>query len=148
MKRRLLLVCCLAGLALVPALAQSARFMDGLVASPAINAGQAAYLVAVSAELAGEDATPQECLDLIERNNWGGPTKAADAAITLADFSLWLCKAYKVKGGFLYQWFPGPRYAFRELAFAGVMPYDAAPDMACSGPESMRILNKMMERKQ
>ncbi|HTP57693.1 MAG TPA: hypothetical protein VMM82_02180, partial [Spirochaetia bacterium] len=69
---------------------------------------------------------------------------AANAPVSLGDYSYLLMKAFNVTGGIFYSLFPSPRYACRELGFLRVIPSDARPLRSVSGEEAVRILSNMI----
>jgi len=125
--------------------AQTSAFMDQMMVSKSVNWGQAAYLVLVASDNLAEDATEQRSLDLLKELKWADAGIDAEKPIALNQFSFLLMKAFGIPGGMLYTFFPGPRYAFKELTFKYILSSDEDPDQTIDGPEGIRILGKVMD---
>jgi hypothetical protein len=48
----------------------------------------------------------------------------------------------------MYRIVPGPRYAAREMEYAGVIQGPAIPGMALSGNEALRMLERVLHSKE
>jgi hypothetical protein len=53
-------------------------------------------------------------------------------------------KAFNIKGGFMYSLFPGPRYAYRELAYRKIITGRSYSTTRVSGERLLRILNRAL----
>ena len=72
--------------------------------------------------------------------------KSADDSVTIGEFSYLLMAAAGRSGGLMYRFFPGPRYAARELAFHGVIQGNAYPNVSLSGERAIRIIERFLAR--
>lgn len=128
----------------MPLAAQSNQLLDQLLDEPQAHFGDVAYMTLVAAKLLPDTVTPEQALQTLEQQGWKITILAADAPISLGDYSYMLMKAFKLSGGILYSLFPGPRYACRELGFRKIIPSDARPLRNVSGEEAVRILGNTM----
>jgi hypothetical protein len=131
-------------LAVIPLGAQSNQILDQLLQQPQARFGDVVYLTLAAAKIVADTATPDQAIQTLQQQNWKAAILAADAPISLGDYSYLLMKAFNVKGGIFYSLFPGPRYACRELGFLKVIPSDARPLRYVSGEEVVRILGNML----
>jgi hypothetical protein len=73
------------------------------------------------------------------------PKKAESGdGITLGGVSLLIMKTFDIKGGLMYRFFPGPRYAYREMTSQGFIEGRAYPGLKVSGERFLRILGKAL----
>ncbi len=128
----------------LPLAAQSNQLLDQLLNESEAHFGEVTYMTLVAAKLLPDTATPEDALQTLKQQGWNITILAADAPISLGDYSYMLMKAFKLSGGILYSLFPGPRYACRELGFLKIIPSDARPLRHLSGQEAVRILNNTM----
>lgn len=56
-------------------------------------------------------------------------------------------KAFGINGGLMYSIFPGPRYAFRELVYKGIITRNTNPGGRLSGTNALRIIRIAAEMK-
>jgi outer membrane protein OmpA-like peptidoglycan-associated protein len=54
-------------------------------------------------------------------------------------------KALNIKGGFMYTFFPGPRYAYRELEYRKIITGRAYSTMTVSGERLLRTLSRALD---
>lgn len=146
MKRTIVLLFALAAAGLC-AFAQSNEFVDSLLESEEVTMGQAAYLVLVASDNLGEDADEARAFELLETFGWAPKGASAGASIRLKDYSYLLMRAFGLKGGLLYAVFPGPRYAYRQLAANLVIQGRSDPDMSLSGSMAVRMLGRVFDVK-
>ena len=135
---------CFAAFAIMRLSAQSNELLDQLLQESQASFGDVVYLTLAAAKIVPETATPDQAIQTLQQQNWKAAILAADAPISLGDYSYLLMKAFNVKGGIFYSLFPGPRYACRELGFLKVIPSDARPLRNVSGEEAVRILSNML----
>lgn len=145
--RRCVCLAGLLGLALVAATAQSSEFMDALLASDSVSVGQASYLVLVASDNIGEDADNARAFELLVSLGWAPKGSTSEQGITLAQYSYLLMKAFGLKGGLMYSMFPGPRYAYRELASRMVIQGRSDPSDALDGGLAVRMLGRVFDIK-
>lgn len=132
-------------LGLVPLAAQKAESMDAIIETPALGVSSAAYLVLVASGRLPEDATLPQALVALNDQGWLERRQLGDEPITASEFAYLLTKAYNLEGGVLATWFPGPRYAYRDLQFRGLIAGKGDPDADLPGVDALRILGKVMD---
>jgi len=146
MKRMIIFLLAAAALGLGAA-AQSNEFVDGLLDSDSVTVGQAAYLVLVASDNLGEDADEARAFELLETFGWAPKGASSATPIQLKDYSYLLMRAFGLKGGLLYAIFPGPRYAYRQLASNLVIQGRSDPNMSLSGSMAVRMLGRVFDVK-
>jgi hypothetical protein len=145
MKRTGLLL--LALLWVLPLFAQSNDFIDNVIGGQAITGAQAAYIILVASENLSDDADDSRAFEMVEQLGWVPPGLTATSTINYGEFSYILMHAFGVKGGFMYQLFPTPRYAYRELRFQVVLQGATDPLMPVSGAGAMRMIGRIFDVK-
>jgi hypothetical protein len=113
--------------------------MDGLLAQGALTWSNAAWLVGRSTGTLPEGTTPAQATP---------KGRSAQAPIALQDFSELLVSSFHIPTGVLYGFFPGPRYAFRELIFRKILPSALPPDDSLTGEEALRYLQATQDWKE
>lgn len=121
--------------------------IDGILAQKSITFGNAAWLVGRSIGTFDESIAPEQAAAKAVAAGWGSQSLGAADPLDLKAFSQVLVQAFHVPGGLLYSWFPGPRYALRELVFRKIIPSTLAPDQPLSGEEAMRYLQATQDWK-
>jgi hypothetical protein len=53
-------------------------------------------------------------------------------------------KAFNIKGGMMYTFFPGPRYAFRTMVSRSFIQSPADPGLQVSGEQFLIILDDVL----
>jgi len=149
--RRLALLLCLSlAAAARPAAAQEAARALSLCDKPTLSLPEAAWLALGSASLLPEGAGPAEALAKLRELGWIGRASREDVQsfpTTVGEFAFLAMKARGLRGGIAYALFPGPRYAFRELAYLGALPPAAESGQAIGGTLALRTLSKLDELK-
>ena len=56
-----------------------------------------------AAGLAPEDASPEQALAVLERQEWGIKVRGAGDPVNLGEYSFMLMKAFDLKGGLMYR---------------------------------------------
>ena len=140
--RRLKLFLIIAGLFFVfPVLisAQTAAELEALLETPAVSYDQAARFVLLSGNPAFEGNAYEQAV----ANGWL-KNSAPDSPVTLGNFSFLIMKTFDMKGGMMYSFFPGPRYAFRSMVSRSYIQGAADPSMTISGEQFLLILGKVL----
>jgi len=65
----------------------------------------------------------------------------ADQPVTNGTLAYMLCRALNIKGGIMMHLLPGPRYAYREAEYHGLMPKGSAWE-PLTGPEVVGIMGR------
>jgi hypothetical protein len=121
--------------------------IDSLLAQKAISWQNAAWLVGRATQLLDDNATPADAVEKAVAEGWGPASRTPDAPLDLKSYSYTLVKALAIPHGLLFQLFPGPRYALRELVFRKIVPVTLPPDKPVSGEEAMRYLQAAQDWK-
>ncbi len=148
MKKQLLTVL-IPVLLCVPALTgtvfgQSAESMDEILETEQISFGEASYLLLVAQEELEEDADFTVAADRMAELMPSMSGRAPDSGLSLGEFSYLIMENYGRSGGLMYGFFPGPRYAARQLVFDEVILGDAYPRSPLSGERALRILERFL----
>ncbi len=128
-------------LAFLPLCGQSSQFMDRLSSPSALSCEDAAYLVLSASGGSESTLALDKALSLAQEKKWLSAKASAERPISLAAFSHLAMSAFGLSGGLMYSLAPGPRYAFRELVYRGVVVGRHDPDEKLDGPSALRILN-------
>ncbi len=128
--------------------AQSNLIIDDLLGEEKATFGKTAYLALAAAGIIPEEATLEDAIYVLEKQEWRIDLKEPEDPITLGEFSFLLMKAFNIQGGLMYSIIPGPRYACRELAYLKIIPGNTSPYRAPSGEEVVRILGRLLEWKE
>jgi hypothetical protein len=132
----------LAALSVSLAHPQTAAFMDALLDSPAVTFNQAAAFVLAAAGAAPDNVSPEEAFARVRP--WLSRWAAADAPIAMGELSYLFMRAFNLRGGFMYMIFPGPRYAYRALAYYRLLPGSADPGRMVTGEELLYIGSRVL----
>ena len=127
--------------------AQSNDFIDSVIADEGITISQAAYLVMVASDNLGDDVDAARAFDLLKQLSWVPEGMKPDDTVTYAQFSYILMKAFSIKSGFMFELFPSPRYAYRELIHQVVIQGATDPDLVVSGTGAMHMLSRIFDVK-
>jgi outer membrane protein OmpA-like peptidoglycan-associated protein len=136
--------------------AQTAEEIDALLENREVSYAQAVAFVLAAAELVQGDLQPETAFTLAAEKGWlpkkvSAGTGSRDAPIKLNELSFLVMKSFGLKGSFLYSLFPGPRYAYRELAYLQMLPEPGDPAMKVSGLHLMytveQVLNHIEDEK-
>jgi outer membrane protein OmpA-like peptidoglycan-associated protein len=120
--------------------AQTARELDLLLETRQISFSQASRFVLVVARVLNEE-TAGTAYTLARERGWLPKRAAPDNPIRLGELCHLIMRAFEMKGSFLYAIFPGPRYAFRELDYLGLIPGQRDPSVRVSGERFLHILS-------
>ena len=128
--------------------AQSNKVLDRILEEEQLTYGSAAYLLLVATGGAKEEVSPQQAVSLAEQE--GFALEGLDSAdpLNLGQYSFMLMRAFQLHGGIMYRILPGPRYAAREMEYAGVIQGPAIPGMALSGNEGLRMLERVLHQRE
>jgi hypothetical protein len=120
--------------------AQTAAEIDLLLEADAASFGQAARFVLNAANLIDPDSAAG-AFALARQKGWLPEEALEHSPITTGELAFLIMNAFGIKGSFLYRLFPGPRYAFRELDYRGLLPGRRDPALQVSGESLLRILS-------
>ena len=121
--------------------AQIAGDMDSALDARQLCWAQAARFVLPAASLAEPEITPAQAFSQARDAGLVLGKARAETPITLAGLSFLLMQSFKTPGGLMYQLFPGPRYAYRELLYRRWFPEQSDPGQRVSGDLFFFLLN-------
>jgi hypothetical protein len=120
-----------------PACAQTAERLDALLNTERVSFAQAASLILPAAGLLAPEAGETEAF--AAAGAWFPNRAEQDDPITMGELSYLVMESFHLTGGFMYALFPGPRYAYRALAWQRLLPPNPDPRRFLSGEELLHI---------
>ncbi len=148
MRKRCILLLFLVAAVATTVLPQSNALVDRLLRQDIALFGETCYLILTAGGLVSESATVDECLAILSEQRWGLKEKQNDDLVTIGELSYLIMRSLDVSGGLMYSLFPSPRYAFKELAFRGLITEGTGPYRSVSGNEVVHTLGNVMEWKE
>jgi outer membrane protein OmpA-like peptidoglycan-associated protein len=115
--------------------------MDILLETEAVSFGQAARFVLITTDWIDPASAAGAAYALAREKGWLPEKSLEQSPIRTGELSFLIMNAFDMKGSFLYSLFPGPRYAFRELDYLGLLPGRRDPALPVSGEGLLRILD-------
>lgn len=122
--------------------------IDTILGQEAITWAQAAWLVGRATGAFDEGVTPEEAAERAAKSGWADTSLREGRRLELQSLSHLLVEALEIPGGFLYSWFPGPRYALRELVYRKIIPGSLDPESSVPGEEALRYLQLAQDWKE
>ncbi|MDR3201271.1 MAG: hypothetical protein LBT68_07405 [Spirochaetales bacterium] len=124
---------------------QMADEMDRVLGAPEISYSQAARFVLPAAGELPDKADLAGAFAAARGKGWIPAEALPEAAIRLDELSFLIMSAFDISGGLMYSFFPGPRYAYRDMRHESFLPADSDPDFFVSGENLFTILGKVMD---
>lgn len=143
--KRILILLALYVVTAASVVAQSSEFVDQLLADKQTTYGQVSYLVLVASENLSEDSDVTRAFEQLDALGWAPAGASADSQVTMASYASILMRAFGLKGGIMYTLFPGPRYAYREMAARQVIQGKSDPGMSVDGSSAIRMLGRVFD---
>jgi outer membrane protein OmpA-like peptidoglycan-associated protein len=125
--------------------AQTAAELERILALPAVNCGDAAWLILSSAGAVPPETSAGGAFSFAADHNWFPKNAAPEAPVTLEGVSLLILQSLNLKGGLMFSLFQNPRYSYRELAYRQVIQGRAYSTQTVSGQRLLRILSRALE---
>ncbi len=125
---------------------QSNAFIDSVLDKKETACGETFFLALSSAGVMRADGSVADAMSYLETNKWDLP-KDPEAPVTLGELCYALMRAHQLKGGVMYELFPGPRYAAREFEYQGWVRRAPVPSRRVSGEEVLQIIGQVLEFK-
>jgi hypothetical protein len=125
--------------------AQTAGELDAILDTPAVSNEQAARFVLAAAEVLPAGVSGADAFLYARENNWFPKKAEPGGAITLGRLSYLIMKAFRLRGGFLYAVFPGPRYGYRALVRRELIQGFADPALRVSGERLLHIIGRVLD---
>lgn len=123
--------------------AQTAAELENVLQTQEVTYAQATRFVLASG-LNTDAANDQNAYEWAVSNKWVPKNTSPDEAITLSRLSFLIMKAFDMKGGLMYSFFPGPRYAYRTMVSRSYIQGTADPSMKVSGENFLLILGRVL----
>jgi hypothetical protein len=123
---------------------QTAADMDELLDSGGITWAQACRFVLPAAGTLEENTPAPAAYAAARENGWLPKKATADSSVNLGGLSFLITQAFSIKGSVLYAVFPGPRYAYRQLDYLGLLPGLRDPALKVSGEQFLQILGRVL----
>jgi hypothetical protein len=135
---------CLALFVLLPAFAcaQTAERLDTLLAAERVSFAQAAALILPAAGLLPPEAGEAEAFTAARP--WLPRRADREGFINLGELSHLVMQSFNIPGGLMYALFPGPRYAYRALAWRRLLPAAPDPGRTLTGEELLYVAAQVL----
>jgi len=146
--RRLIFSLILAAAALTTH-AQSADWIESLLASDSVTYADAALLVLEASDIFVSDGvtaapTAEAAFGYAAERGWVPKGAAAGDAARLDGLSLLVMRAFDYKGGLFYTLTHSPHHAYRELGYRNIIQGRADPQMPVSGDLLLFTVNRVL----
>ena len=130
--------------------AQSNETLDVLLAEESPTAGSAAYVLLTAVQEISDETSREDALAALKEYNYAVflTEKDTDSTINLGEFSFLAQQIFELPGGIMSGFFPGPRYALRDLQFLKIVRGRAYPKMELSGERAGRIVGRILAEKE
>jgi hypothetical protein len=121
--------------------------MDRVLRGGSLSYGEAAYFVLEASETAyGVSGSVDAAFSRAAAKGWLSRKAASgNGGITLGELSFLIMESFKLKSGFLYRIFPGPRYAYRELVWRGFITGVTDPSRPVRGEKFFEIMGNVLD---
>jgi hypothetical protein len=126
---------------------QTATDMDELLDSREITWAQACRFVLTAAGLPEEEpayAGEGRAFAAARERGWLPKGAAADSPVRLGELSFLVLQSFSLKKSLLCALFPGPRYAYRQLDYLGLIPGLRDPALKVSGERLLQIIGRVL----
>ncbi|MCP5514186.1 MAG: hypothetical protein H7A26_01840 [Spirochaetales bacterium] len=121
--------------------------LDSILTEDQISFGSASFILLTGSGALSEDATIEEAAakmaEMVPKAD-----ASADKPVTMGMFSYMAMKTYGISGGIMYRFFPGPRYAIRELRYKKIVQGNAYSTMTLSSERALRIMGRVLDREE
>jgi len=128
-----------------PLFAQSNSVIDSVLSQKQASFEDSVYLILAAGNLIPSSGSVKDALETLKQKAWLDIPDRPDAPITFGQFAFLLMKTFNVPGGVLYNLFPGPRYAGREVDYRGWTPANLSPYEGLSGRDALYILRSFLD---
>jgi hypothetical protein len=123
---------------------QTAADMDELLNSREITFFQACGFVLPAAGVTEEQDGAGAAFAAAREKGWLPKDAAAESPVHLGELSFLLAQSFSLNKSLLYTLFPGPRYAYRQLDYLGLLPALKDPGLTVSGERLLHILGRVL----
>jgi hypothetical protein len=132
------------GALLLPAaaFAQTAEKLDVLLGTERVSFAQAAAIILPAAGILPPEAGEEEAFSYASA--WFPRRAEQNVPIKMGELSHLVMQSFSLSGGFMYALFPGPRYAYRALAWRRLLPLNADPGRFLNGEDLLYITSQVL----
>jgi hypothetical protein len=123
---------------------QTAADMDKLLDSREISWAQACRFVLPAAGALDENTGAGAAFAAARDKGWLPKGAAAEEPVKLGQLSFLVLQSFSIEKSFLCALFPGPRYAYRQLDYLGLIPGLKDPGLKVSGERLLQILGRVL----
>jgi hypothetical protein len=138
-------VCAILLFSVTAAYGQTATELESLLETGEITCSQAAYFVLAAAET---PSNPEAAFAAAREKGWLPAKAESGDSITLGGLSLLMMKAFDLKGGLMYRFFPGGRYAYRTMTSRGFIEGRSYSTLKVSGERFLQILGNILAERE
>jgi hypothetical protein len=107
-----------------------------------VSFAQAAALILPAAGLLAPDAGEEAAF--AAARDWLPRRAERDIPIKMGELSHLVMRSFALSGGFMYAVFPGPRYAYRAMAWRRLLPPAPDPGRFLTGEELIHITGMVL----
>jgi hypothetical protein len=126
-----------------PPTASLAGELNAVLDSEAVTWAEAARFVLPAAGMQAEDAA--SAFEAARARGWLPKRAAPETLANFGGLSFLVMKAFGIPGGLMYRLFPGPRYAYRELVYRGVIQDQQEKSWKVSGFWLISLIGRVLE---
>jgi hypothetical protein len=123
---------------------QTAAEMDELLETGEITWAQACRFVLSASGTLEEHSSAPAAFDAARERGWLPEGAAAEGPVKLGELSFLMMQSFSIKRSSLYVLFPGPRYAYRQMDYLGLIPGRRDPALKVSGEWFLQILERVL----
>jgi outer membrane protein OmpA-like peptidoglycan-associated protein len=118
--------------------------MDELLESREITWAQACRFVLPAAGALEADTGAEAAFDAAREKGWLPRGAEAAGSVSLGGLSHLALGAFSFKKSLLYALFPGPRYAYRQMDYLGLLPGLRDPAQKVSGERLLQVIGRVL----
>ncbi|MCR5762334.1 MAG: hypothetical protein K6G00_03000 [Treponema sp.] len=126
--------------------AQIAGKLTQIINTEEATYGQASYMTAVAVGMALETDSYETCFDILKDENLIAGNHSLKDSITAKNFADMLSKTWNINNSIFYRITKHPRYAFKQMKAAGVIPSNYYPNRILTGTEMLNIITLSLEK--
>jgi hypothetical protein len=124
---------------------QTAAEMDMLLVTGEITWAQACRFVLSASGTLEEHSSAPAAFDAARERGWLPKGAAAESPVNLGELSFLMMQSFSIRRSSLYVLFPGPRYAYRQMDYLGLIPGQRDPALKVSGVRFLQILGRVLK---
>ena len=126
--------------------AQVAGKLTQIINTEQATYGQACYMSAVATGMAQDTDTYERCFDILKSEDIIRGNPSLKDPITAKNFAYMISKTWNINNSVFYRITNHPRYAFKQMKAAGVIPSNYYPNKILSGQEMLNIITLCLDK--